>query len=164
MVEIANAVADALAEIDGRSAARYHHDGDAYVAELRGLDAEMEAGLARCERRLLVTAHDAFGWLARRYDLEPRGIAGISPDAEPDAAKLAELADLAAEQHVTTIFTESLVSPDIAKTLAREAGGLRTAVLDPFEGLTGERRSAGEDYLSVMRENLYTLRSGLGCE
>jgi zinc transport system substrate-binding protein len=64
---------------------------------------------------------------------------------------------------VTTIFTETLVSPAVAETLAREAG-VRTAVLDPIEGLTAEREAAGEDYASVMRRNLAELREALGCD
>ncbi len=111
----------------------------------------------------MVTSHDAFGYLAARYGLEVEGIAGLSPDAEPDPARLAELADLAEEEGVTTIFTETLVSPDIAETLAREAGGLQTAVLNPLEGLTEDEVDAGDDYFSVMRANLETLRQGLGC-
>jgi zinc transport system substrate-binding protein len=63
---------------------------------------------------------------------------------------------------VTTIFTEELVSPRVAETLAREAG-VTTAVLNPLEGLTAEERSAGETYVSVMDRNLQILRAALGC-
>ena len=64
---------------------------------------------------------------------------------------------------MTTIFTETLVSPDVAETLAREAGGLETAVLNPIEGLTEDEIDDGEDYASVMRSNLAALEAGLGC-
>ncbi len=64
---------------------------------------------------------------------------------------------------VTTVFTETLVSPKVARTLAREAGGLRTVVLDPLEGLSQERIDAGDDYLTVMRRNLAKLRTALRC-
>ena len=60
-------------------------------------------------------------------------------------------------------FTESLVSPKVAQTLAREAGGLRTEVLNPLEGLTDRQVSRGESYASVMRANLAKLRTALGC-
>ena len=163
LARVADAIAEALTDVDDAGAREYRANAQRYAGELEALDAEMAEGLADCDSRLLVTAHDAFRWLARRYDLEPVGIAGISPDAEPDPRGLAELADLAEEMGVTTVFTETLVSPEIAETVAREAGGLRTAVLDPFEGLTDERRDAGADYSSVMRENLAALREGLGC-
>ena len=125
--------------------------------------AEYRAGLANCDRTLLVTSHEAFGWLAARYGLQQRGIAGFSPENEPDPRQFAELSDLARRKHVTTIFTESLVSPKIAETLAREAGGLRTDVLNPIEGLTDRQRRAGDDYFTLMRANLRKLRRALGC-
>jgi zinc transport system substrate-binding protein len=75
---------------------------------------------------------------------------------------LAELVTEVKEKGVTTVFTETIVSPKLAETLAREAG-VKTAVLDPIEGLTDERVRAGDDYASVMRENLAALRSALGC-
>ena len=133
------------------------------AAQIDALDAEFETGLSDCERGTIVTAHDAFGWLAKRYGLEQQAIAGISPDQEPSADRLAELADLVEAQGVTTIFTEELVSPDVAETLAREAGDMRTEVLNPLEGLTDEESDAGDDYLSIMRDNLSKLRQALGC-
>jgi zinc transport system substrate-binding protein len=120
----------------------------------------MQAGLANCASDLLVTSHDAFGYLAARYGLEVVGISGLSPSQEPDPAQLAEISTLVRERGVTTVYTETLVDPAVAETVAEEAG-VRTAVLDPLEGLTDD--SAGADYLSVMRADLATLREGQGC-
>ena len=127
------------------------------------LDKEYRAGLADCDRRVIVTAHEAFGWLAARYDLDQHGVAGIDPEQEPDPERLADLADLARREGVTTVFTEELVSPKVARTLAREAGGLETRVLSPIESLTEDERARGDDYLDVMRTNLRRLRAALGC-
>ena len=63
---------------------------------------------------------------------------------------------------MTTVFTEPLVSDRLAETVAREAG-VEVATLDPIEGLSEERLEAGEDYASVMRDNLDALRRALGC-
>ncbi len=156
-------VGAALADADPAHARAYRSNAARYADELRTLDADFAAGLAECRSRTVLTAHEAFGWLAKRYDLEQHGVAGIEPDAEPDPDRIAALADLAEREGVTTVFTERLVSPRVARTLAREAGGLRTAVLDPLEGLDGERVDAGDDYVSVMRENLEKLRTALDC-
>jgi zinc transport system substrate-binding protein len=94
--------------------------------------------------------------------LVQHGIVGVSPDAEPDPNKLAELTDLVKSHGVTTVFTESLVSPKIAETLAREAG-VHTEVLDPIEGLSKAQIAKGATYVSVMRANLGKLRAALGC-
>jgi zinc transport system substrate-binding protein len=153
-VRFAGVVRDIAAALD-RAAAEP-------VAELRALDRDFADGLAQCRRREIVTAHDAFGYLARRYRLEQVPITGISPEAEPTPQRLEEVVDRVRRTGATTVFFETLVSPRLAETVARETGA-RTAVLNPLEGLTEEQVDRGEDYLSVMRENLAALRTALGC-
>jgi zinc transport system substrate-binding protein len=130
--------------------------------DLRRLHESLERGLADCERRELVTSHAAFGYFADRYDLEQIAIAGLSPEAEPTPRRLKDVVEHVRETGATTIFFETLVSPRIAETVARETGA-RTAVLNPLEGLTAEEVEAGENYLSVMRANLAALRTALAC-
>jgi zinc transport system substrate-binding protein len=131
-------------------------------ARLRDLDGEYRTGLAHCERHEIVTSHEAFGYLAERYGLEQVAITGLSPEVEPEPAKLQQVIELVRERGVTTIYFETLVSPRIAETVARETGA-KTAVLNPIEGLTKNEISQGENYFSLMRTNLRTLREGLGC-
>lgn len=152
----------ALATADPANAAAYKANAAAYGQELEALDGEYAGGLADCDRRVIVTAHSAFGYLARRYDLVQEAIAGLSPEVEPEPRRLAELTATVKAEGITTIFYETLVSPDVAETLAREAG-VATAVLDPIEGIAEDRRAAGHSYLTVMRENLSALRAALGC-
>lgn len=134
----------------------------AFVAELESLDREFRRGLENCDRRAIVTSHAAFGYLADAYGLEQIALTGLSPDVEPSAKALEALVDEIEGTGATTVFFETLVSPDLAKTVAREAGA-RTAVLNPLEGLTDDEVAAGADYFSVMRENLTALRAALGC-
>lgn len=162
MAAIANEVGAALARADPAGASEYQQTAAAYGADLEALHQEFSAGLSDCDRSVIVTAHAAFGYLVARYGLTQESIAGVSPEAEPDPKRLAELADLVMREGITTIFTEELVSPRVAETLAREAG-VQTAVLNPLEGLTPEELTRGEDYASVMRQNLSTLRVALGC-
>jgi zinc transport system substrate-binding protein len=133
-----------------------------YKAQLATLATAYETGLQHCRSSTIVTSHAAFGWLARRYHLEQQAITGLSPEQEPDPRRLSTLADLVKTKHLTTVFTESLVSPKVAETLAREAG-VHTAVLDPIEGISRARIAAGADYRSVMTANLAVLRAALGC-
>lgn len=132
------------------------------VQRLDALDAELQQGLATCERRQIVTSHAAFGYLAQRYGLEQVPLEGLSPEAEPSAQGIEELVRLVENAGVTTVFYETLVSPKLAETVAREAGA-KTAVLNPLEGLTQDEAAAGADYFSVLRENLAALRRALGC-
>ncbi|HEX6207847.1 MAG TPA: zinc ABC transporter substrate-binding protein [Actinomycetota bacterium] len=152
----------ALADVDPQGADAYLSDAEAHADEIRALDARFERRLAACEDDLLVVSHAAFGYLADRYGLRQEAISGISPESEPDPQRLAELIDVVRTEGVTTVFTETLASPEVSRTLAREAG-VRTAVLNPLEGLTPEEEAAGETYLSVMERNLVTIAEGLGC-
>jgi zinc transport system substrate-binding protein len=152
-------VADKLASADADQAAGYRSRAGDLTARLRTLDAEYKTGLSHCQRHDLVTSHSAFGYLAERYGLRQVGISGLSPEAEPSPARLAAVQDIVKAKGVTTVFFETLVSPKTAQTLAHDAG-VKAEVLDPLEGVADASR---EDYLSVMRTNLTTLRSALGC-
>jgi len=163
MQGIVDQTAKALTKADPLGAATYAANAARLSDELTALDARYRAGLADCDRSLLVTAHTAFGYLAKAFGLQQVGVSGLSPDVEPDPKRLAELSDLVERRGVTTVFTEDLVSPRIAQTLAREAGGLKTAVLSPLEGLTAAQQARGDDYLSVMDTNLARIRTALGC-
>jgi len=130
--------------------------------QLRELDFDYRRGLARCARREIVTSHAAFGYLAHRYGLSQISITGLAPEAEPAARSLERAVDEVRRTGATTVFFETLVSPRLAETVAREAGA-RTAVLNPIEGLTASQAEAGADYVSLMRENLRQLRRALAC-
>jgi zinc transport system substrate-binding protein len=159
---IVQGAAVALGEADAVNEAVYAANADAYIAKIATLDEDFGTGLSPCERTTIVTSHEAFGYLADAYGLTQVGILGLSPEAEPDPRRLAELKHLVEREGVTTIFAEELVSPKVAETLANEAG-VEVAVLNPIESLTDAEAQAGEDYVSLMRANLATLRMALGC-
>jgi zinc transport system substrate-binding protein len=161
-IAVVDHVAAALTRAEPAQRPAFTAGAEAYKAQLAALDRDYRAGLSDCERREILTAHEAFGRLAGRYDLTQESIAGLSPETEPEPDRLAELADLVRRRGVTTIFTETLVSPRVADALARETGA-RTEVLDPLEGLSRDDARDGADYLSVMRDNLAKLRAALGC-
>jgi len=132
------------------------------TTRLDRLDRQYRQGLARYERREIVTSHAAFGWLAARYHLEQVPLEGLTPEAEPSARDIERLVDEIRRTGATTVFAETLLSPKLAETVAREAG-VKTAVLDPLEGIGKDELAQGEDYFSVMRANLAALRTALGC-
>jgi zinc transport system substrate-binding protein len=159
---IVDQVRAALIKADPKGRAAYTRNAAKFDEQLQALDARYRAGLANCAIHVVVTSHEAFGYLARRYGLEQQGVAGLSPDAEPDARRIAQLTDLVKKDHIKVVFTEKLVSPRIADTLAREAG-VHTDVLDPLEGLTDHDIAHGANYISVMDANLAKLRTALNC-
>jgi zinc transport system substrate-binding protein len=138
------------------------HPADRLVARLGALDREYRRGLRSCARHEIVTSHEAFAYLGERYGLRQIAITGLSPEAEPTPRRLERVVRLVRATGATTIFFETLVSPRIADTVARETGA-RTAVLDPIEGLSTAEEKRGASYFSVMRSNLANLRRALGC-
>lgn len=163
MAKVVDAVEEALVgQLASDTDNPFAPGAEAYRQDLAALDGDIEAALASCRQKTLVTAHDAFGHFGRRYGLDVLPIAGLSPEAEPDPRRLDEVAAEVEAKGVTTIFYETLVDPGVAETLAREVG-VGTAVLDPIEGLSQERLDAGADYESVMRENLAAVSAALEC-
>ena len=160
LADVADAVAARLATVDPADADLFTANAASLVADLHTLDDEYRTGLAECANRVIVTSHNAFGYLAEQYGLIQVGVTGLNPEDEPSPADLARVSRYVEQQHVTTIYSESLVSPAVAATVAAETGAM-TAVLDPLEGLSDANQ--GSDYLDIMRADLATLRLGQGC-
>ncbi|WP_264030567.1 metal ABC transporter substrate-binding protein [Cellulosimicrobium sp. SH8] len=158
LAAVGDAVADELSAVDPDHADDYAAGAAALTADLDDLDAEFAEALAPCSGATLVTSHEAFGYLAERYDLHQVGISGIDPEAEPSPARLREVGEVVRENDVTTIFFETLVSPKVTQTLADDLG-VQTALLDPIESLA----EGATDYREVMESNLEALTSGLAC-
>lgn len=157
---VGQAIAARLERLDPSHSSDYRAHAASFTDRLHALDREFAAGLAHCSTKQLVTSHAAFGYLAERYGFVQEAIAGVSPDNEPTASTLRDLARQVRDSGASTVYSETLVSPAIAETVAREAGA-KVAILDPVEGITDT--SAGRDYFEVMRANLATLRAGQGC-
>ena len=160
LADVADATAVRFAELDPDNAESFQQNAASLRVQLEDLDDDFQQGLADCARVDLVTAHRSFGYLANRYGLNQVGIAGLSPDQEPSAGRLAVVADFVQDNQVGVIYYESLVDPGVAQAVANETGAA-TDVLDPLETLS--ETADGDDYFQVMRSNLAALRSGLEC-
>jgi zinc transport system substrate-binding protein len=156
-------ITQALAVADPEHKSYYEQNAKSYQQQLSDLDIEFKKGLEKCQSREVVTSHNAFQYLGKRYGLTILSISGLSPDEEPTPQKLAEVVQFVKVHNVKYIFFESLVSPKLAETIATEAGA-KTLSFNPLEGLTSEELSKGKNYLTVQRENLAALRTALGCE
>lgn len=154
-------IAQAIGELDDKNRDFYQARAEVFALELGQLDREYQTGLRECRLRTIVTSHDAFIYLAKRYLLETVSIAGLSPETEPSSQRLAEIARETSRLGVKFIFFETLSSPKLAQTLAGELG-IGTLVFDPIEGspvVDGVRAT----YTELMRSNLRNLRTALEC-
>lgn len=124
LADVAQEVTDQLEQTDPGHASDYRANLAALRDDLDTLDREYRHGLADCRVDTVVVSHDAFGYL-ERYGLSFAAISGLSPDAEPSAARIRALQQLVVDEGVSTIFSETLASPELAETLARDVSTLR---------------------------------------
>jgi len=155
---LGRAVAAEMERIDPDNADVYADNAAALADLLAELDEEYSAALENCDRNELVVSHEAFGYLTERYGLDQVGVSGIDPESEPSPGRVAEVAEFAREHEVSTIFFEEQVAPDIAQVIADEVGA-DVKVLDPLEFPP----DGDADYFDVMRSNLDSISTALGC-
>mgnify|MGYP000854186531 FL=1 len=159
MADAASFIGEQLAAADPANANDYRANASTTADSMRQIAETLGNRTASCESKTFVTAHTAFGYLADRAGLTQVGISGLDPDSSPSAARLQEIAEVVKSQGVTTIFTESLIDPKVAQTLADDLG-IGTAVLDPIES----QADASKDYTAVMNENIDALAKALNCQ
>lgn len=153
-------IKNALEEADPANKDYYANNFNTYSAKLDELDHKFKETLTALENKDIIVAHEAFGYLCNAYGLNQVGIEGLSPDSEPDPAKMEEVIQFAKENKVKVIFFEELVSPKVAETIAKEIG-VKTEVLNPLEGLSDEDIKNGADYFTVMEQNLESILQAL---
>lgn len=146
-------VRDALIEVDPDNTEAYTENTTALIEELTQLHTEYQEGLQDLENRTIVVQHAAFGYLTNAYDLHQESIAGLSTTQEPSAETLATMQDFVEEHDVKVIYVDPFGDQAIAQTVATS----NDAELKPLSTL--EIVQEGEDYFSVMRQNLEQLKS-----
>ena len=155
-------ITDGYISIDPKNSDYYNENKKQADIMLDQLDADYRQGLASCQSKDIITSHTAFAYLAEEYGLNQVSISGISPEEEPSAQQLAEVANFAKQNNVKYIFFESLVSPKLSETIAGEVGA-KTLVLDPLEGISDNDTKLGKNYFTIMKDNLKNLQIALQC-
>ena len=153
-------IRDAFIKADPDNQDYYETNYETYAAKFDELDQKYKDALSDLPNKDIVVSHEAFGYLCDAYGLNQVGIEGLSPDSEPDPARMAEIIDFVKANHVKVIFFEELVSPKVANAVAKEAGA-DVQVLNPLEGLSDEELQDGADYFTVMENNLKQLEAAL---
>jgi len=152
-----------LAEKDPANADFYNTNASLYIKKLSTLDESYKNTLSVCKTREVVYGgHYAFGYLAKRYNLEYVSAQGFSPDSEPTAKDMVTLIDQIKKGNINYIFYEELASPKIAETLSRETGA-KLLLLNGAHNLSKEEMKNNVSFLSIMEKNLVNLKTGLGC-
>lgn len=154
-------IASVLSEAVPAHADDFNANAEAYIAQLTALDTETREKLGKlpADRRTVVTAHDAFGYLADAYGLTFLAPVGIDTEAEPSAKELAALIDGLKEQGASALFVENITSPALVEQIAAETGLEIGGRL--FSDALSERGGPATSYLAMFQHNLGTLVTAL---
>lgn len=160
-------VKEALSKYDKVHAADYEENAAAYIARLRKLDDYAKKSIASIPEghRVLVTAHDAFGYMARAYGLEVRGIQGISTEAKAGLRDIEELVAFLVERKIPAVFVESSVPRKNVEALiqgARAKGHEVTVGGELFSDAMGEAGTYEGTYIGMIDHNVTTITRALG--
>ncbi|MGL6097451.1 MAG: metal ABC transporter solute-binding protein, Zn/Mn family [Fimbriiglobus sp.] len=160
-------VRDELAAADPAHAAEYTANGNAYIAELEKLHAEVKAkaeGLPK-DRRVLVTSHDAFGYFGAAYGFEVHGLQGVSTAAETTTRDVQQLAELLKSKKVPAVFGETSVPPKGLQAVLDSVGHAVKLIGGPdalYSDALGEPGTPGETYTGMVRHNVAVIVGALG--
>jgi zinc transport system substrate-binding protein len=153
-------IKNVLMKADPDNAETYEANYAHYAKQFDELDLEFQAALAKVSKQDVVVTHRAFAYLCHAYGLRQIGLEGVSHDSEPSPDQLRESIQFIQENDVTTVFYEQSGNATTATTIARETG-VKIASLSTLEFLTSEQQAAGDDYFSIMRQNIAALKEAL---
>jgi zinc transport system substrate-binding protein len=156
----AHNVLNALIELDPANEEYYKSNYNKLAEKLDKLDNDYRQAVKQFTSKIFIVSHSAFEYLAKEYGLTQVPIRGVSPEAEPSPAKIAELVQISRDNNMKYIFFESLVSPKLSQAIANEAG-IQTLVLNDGQGITEEQMKQGENYITIMYKNLENLKKAL---
>lgn len=157
--KMAGKILEAVVAIDPTNEKTYQANAKALKDRFAKLDQDLKKGLAQCANEEFIVAHNAYGYLVRRYGFKTHAIAGLSPHDEPSAKLLAELKK-EAEEGITHILIEENNIRRFADTLAKETG-LATLPANPLGRGTLDPK---KDFFDVMEENLASFKTALNCK
>lgn len=164
---VVDIVRDALIEIDPEGAASYRSNAAAYRAEVEALDAYASRVLSSVPRgqRVLVSAHDAFGYFGRRFDFEVVGIQGLSTQSEAGVRDIERLVSLLVERQIGAVFVESTVSDRNVRSLIDGAAARGHTVViggELFSDAMGDAGTYEGTYIGMIDHNVTRIARALG--
>jgi zinc transport system substrate-binding protein len=160
--EVTN-IKKAMQKADPVNAQYYENNANAYIEKLSTLDNSIKTGLSNCKKDTFVSFHNAFNYFSNRYGIHDEWISGMAPEADVPPQDIQRVIQIAKNKDVKVIFSEDLVDPRLANTLANEVGA-QVLVLSPLEGINQTEQQEGKTYLDKWYENLHNLRTALECQ
>ena len=156
-------IANAMEKTDPTNAQYYEANAQAYIGNLSKLDQDIKSGLSNCQLHTFVSFHNAFNYFSQRYNLTNVWLSGLAPEAEVSPQDLARVENTAKQNNVKIIFSEDLVDPKLAQSLATDIGAT-TRVLSPLEGINDTEQKEGVTFIDKWYQNLNSLKEALECQ
>lgn len=158
---------DTLIEADPANETLYRENTDAYLAEIAETAQYVRDQIERIpeDKRVMITAHDAFAYFGRAFGIEVMGLQGISTESEASTADVQNLAQFIAERQIPAIFVETSVPPRTIEAVqaAVQAQGFDVQIGGSlYSDALGETGSGAETYVGMLRANAATVASALG--
>jgi zinc transport system substrate-binding protein len=157
-------IRDGLIKVDPANAAYYTANAKKFSGQLDSLDGSIRTMLPTCQKKDFVALHEAFGYFAKRYGLNQHSILGVSPEGEVAPQKLQQIAQITRNLGINIIYSEDLVDPRLANTIAQEIPNGKVVILSPIEGINQSEQKAGITYLDKMSQDIAALKEGLSCK
>jgi len=159
-------VAKELTNLDPNSKALYDQNRDGYLKQLDELHAYVKDQIATIppESRVLITAHDAFGYFGQQYGMEVRGLQGTSTATEASARSVQDLSQLIADRKIKAIFVESSVPPATIEAVQKavQARGWDVQIGgELFSDAMGADGTPEGTYIGMVRHNVDTIAGAL---
>ncbi|TDL60094.1 adhesin [Rhodococcus qingshengii] len=159
-IDLANNIKISLSELMPEHATEFETNFKQLKNELEKLDQEFKTTIESSKTRNLLVSHAAYGYWEKRYGIETIAITGLSPTQEPTQKELQAIIEESTEHNIHYVIFEQNVSPKIAKIIQEEIGA-KALTLHNLEAVTEENIKQNDDYFSIMRKNLETIKTVL---
>ena len=159
-------IRDGLVKVDPNNTVYYNQNAQKFIGQIKSLDTSIKGNLSgsNCAKRDFIAFHNAFSYFAKQYGLNQHSIKGLTPEGEILPQRLVEVVQIAKNLGINIIYSEDLIDPRSAQTIADEIPNGKVAVLSPIEGIKSQEQQQGIGYLEKMYQDLSSLKEGLQCK
>ncbi|QGX64996.1 zinc ABC transporter solute-binding protein [Bacillus sp. ms-22] len=158
--QMAKNIKDTLVSLDPDHKDEYTKNYESLKKELQSLDQEFKTTLSKAQHKEILVSHAAYGYWEKRYGIEQISVLGLSASEEPSQKQLENIVKQAEKHHIKYVIFENNVSSKVSDTIRSEIGA-KSLTLKNLESITEEDAKNGESYVSLMKQNLNTLKTAL---
>ena len=161
--QMAKNIKDTLVSLDPDHKDEYTKNYESLKKELQSLNQEFKTTLSKAPHKEILVSHAAYGYWEKRYGIEQISVLGLSASEEPSQKQLENIVQQAEKHHIKYVIFENNVSSKVSDTIRSEIGA-KTLTLKNLESITEDDAKNGESYVSLMKQNLNTLKTALNVE